>query len=169
MCINSTKSSYLSDVWNRLNCLYCMETTLGRMANALKNPMPQLLPSILMSLVLLGTFCARLSSIKMMPTEILIRILIYSNSFRYGEVVPLGTNYLASYASGVRVGLKELCPKLIGQDPTQIKVINDFMDFHLKGHPYVKSPIDMACWDILGKVIAHSEFFFLAILQWDFL
>ena len=84
-------------------------------------------------------------------------------------MVPLGTNYLASYASGVRVGLKELCPKLIGQDPTQIKVINDFMDFHLKGHPYVKSPIDMACWDILGKVIAHSEFFFLAILQWDFL
>ena len=70
----------------------------------------------------------------------------------YGEVVPLGTNYLASYASGVRVGLKVLCPKLVGQDPTRIKVINDFMDFHLKGHPYVKSPIDMACWDILGKV-----------------
>ena len=22
----------------------------------------------------------------------------------------------------------------------------------MKGHPYVKSPIDMACWDILGKV-----------------
>ena len=95
-----------------------------------------------------------------MPTEIILHILIYSNSFRYGEVVPLGTNYLASYASGVRVGLKELCPKLIGQDPTQIKVINDFMDFHLKGHPYVKSPIDMACWDILGKVISHSEFFY---------
>lgn len=70
-------------------------------------------------------------------------------------MVPLGTNYLASYASGVRVGLKELCPKLIGQDPTQIKVINNFMDFHLKGHPYVKSPIDMACWDILGKVRLH--------------
>ena len=73
-------------------------------------------------------------------------------------MVPLGTNYLASYASGVRVGLKELCPKLIGQDPTQIKVINNFMDFHLKGHPYVKSPIDMACWDILGKVRLHFDF-----------
>ena len=43
-------------------------------------------------------------------------------------------------------------PKLIGQDPTQLKVINRFMDYELKGHPYVKSPIDMACWDILGKV-----------------
>ena len=26
------------------------------------------------------------------------------------------------------------------------------MDVQLPGHPYVKSPIDMACWDILGKV-----------------
>ena len=25
------------------------------------------------------------------------------------------------------------------------------MDTHLKGHPYVKSALDMACWDILGK------------------
>jgi L-alanine-DL-glutamate epimerase-like enolase superfamily enzyme len=26
------------------------------------------------------------------------------------------------------------------------------MDRSLKGHPYVKSALDMACWDILGKV-----------------
>ena len=25
------------------------------------------------------------------------------------------------------------------------------MDAALKGHPYVKSGIDMACWDILGQ------------------
>src|SRR5262249_56180999 len=28
---------------------------------------------------------------------------------------------------------------------------NRRMDAALKGHPYVKSGIDMACWDILGK------------------
>ncbi len=37
----------------------------------------------------------------------------------------------------------------------QIGPLNRLMDFHLKGHPYVKSPIDMACWDILGKVRKH--------------
>ena len=72
--------------------------------------------------------------------------------YSYGEVVPLGPNYLPSYAGGVLAGIKELGPKLIGKDPTQLKVINRFMDYELKGHPYVKSPIDMACWDILGKV-----------------
>ena len=25
------------------------------------------------------------------------------------------------------------------------------MDVNLKGHNYVKSPVDMACWDILGQ------------------
>ena len=63
-----------------------------------------------------------------------------------------GPNYLPSYAAGVRCGIRELGDKLLGQDPTQLHVINDLMDYHLKGHPYVKSPIDMACWDILGKV-----------------
>jgi hypothetical protein len=30
--------------------------------------------------------------------------------------------------------------------------LNQEMDYHLKGHPYVKAGIDTACWDILGKV-----------------
>ena len=31
-------------------------------------------------------------------------------------------------------------------------LLNRRMDAALKGHPYVKTGIDMACWDILGKV-----------------
>lgn len=69
----------------------------------------------------------------------------------YGEVCPLGPVYLASYAAGARTGLQEIAPNLIGQDPTQLSVLNDNMDTWLKGHPYVKSSIDMACWDLLGK------------------
>lgn len=69
-----------------------------------------------------------------------------------GEAVPLGPNYLPSYAAGVRAGIRELGPRLIGEDPTQLTVLNHTMDYHLKGHPYVKTALDMACWDILGKV-----------------
>jgi L-alanine-DL-glutamate epimerase-like enolase superfamily enzyme len=29
--------------------------------------------------------------------------------------------------------------------------LNRIMDAALKGHPYVKSPLDVACWDILGQ------------------
>ncbi|MCY4540753.1 MAG: mandelate racemase/muconate lactonizing enzyme family protein [Chloroflexi bacterium] len=70
----------------------------------------------------------------------------------YGEVCPLGPFYLPAYAEGVRAGIKELAPHLLGSDPRQLNVLNRRMDAALKGHPYVKSGIDMACWDILGQV-----------------
>ncbi|MDD9886994.1 MAG: mandelate racemase/muconate lactonizing enzyme family protein [Candidatus Marinimicrobia bacterium] len=70
----------------------------------------------------------------------------------YGECCPLGPFYLPAYADGVRAGLKELGPHLIGLDPKQTGKLNQIMDQCLKGHSYVKSPIDMACWDIKGQV-----------------
>ena len=70
----------------------------------------------------------------------------------FGEVCPLGPFYLPAYAAGVRAGIMELAPHLLGCDPTQLSLLNRRMDAALKGHPYVKTGIDMACWDILGKV-----------------
>jgi len=70
----------------------------------------------------------------------------------YGEVCPLGPFYLPAYANGVRAGIAELGPHLLGQDPLELGRLNRRMDAALKGHAYVKSGIDMACWDILGKV-----------------
>ncbi len=69
----------------------------------------------------------------------------------YGEVCPLGPFYLPAYANGVRAGLQELGPHLIGHDPRQLGKLNRTMDAALKGHPYVKSGVDIACWDILGQ------------------
>lgn len=69
----------------------------------------------------------------------------------YGEVCPLGPFYLPAYAEGVRAGLKELGPHLLGFDPRELSKLNHRMDAALKGHPYVKTGIDIACWDILGK------------------
>ena len=69
----------------------------------------------------------------------------------YGEVCPLGPFYLPAYADGVRAGLKELGAHLLGLDPRELGVLNRYMDACLKGHPYVKTGIDIACWDLLGK------------------
>ena len=69
----------------------------------------------------------------------------------HGEVCPLGPFYLPAYAEGVRTGLRELGPHVLGEDPRQLGKLNRIMDAALKGHPYVKSGIDIACWDILGQ------------------
>jgi L-alanine-DL-glutamate epimerase-like enolase superfamily enzyme len=74
----------------------------------------------------------------------------------YGEVCPLGPAYLPAYARGARTGIAELAPQLIGCDPTALGLMNERMDSAMRGHPYVKSALDMACWDILGKVSGLS-------------
>ena len=74
----------------------------------------------------------------------------------YGECCPLGPTYLPSYAEGCREGIKLLAPSLLGKNPLELLKLNECMDMCLKGHPYVKSPIDVACWDILGKVAGQS-------------
>lgn len=69
----------------------------------------------------------------------------------WGEVCPLGPFYLPAYGPGARTGIAELAPHLIGEDPRQLGRLNRTMDAALKGHAYVKSAIDVACWDLLGK------------------
>jgi L-alanine-DL-glutamate epimerase-like enolase superfamily enzyme len=74
----------------------------------------------------------------------------------WGEVCPLGPAYLPAYAAGARAGIVELAPHLMGADPVALGTLNERMDAAMRGHPYVKSAIDMACWDILGKASGLS-------------
>ena len=81
----------------------------------------------------------------------IVRVETDAGLVGYGEVCPLGPFYLPAYAEGVRAGLRELGPHVIGHDPRELTKLNRHMDAVLKGHPYVKSGIDIACWDILGQ------------------
>ena len=76
----------------------------------------------------------------------------------YGECCPLGSTYLPAFAPGVRAGLQKIAPQLIGQNPLNIGEINRLMDTCLLGHPYVKAPIDIACWDLLGKATGQPVY-----------
>ena len=69
----------------------------------------------------------------------------------HAESCPLGSAYLPAHARGVRAGLEELAPHLLGKDPRDLNEINRVMDAALLGHPHAKAPLDIACWDILGK------------------
>ena len=84
-----------------------------------------------------------------------------------GEICPLGPSYLPAYAAGARAGLAHVSRGLIGADPLQIGRINQRMDELLKGHPYVKSALDMACWDLLGKATGQPVYTLLGGLLQD--
>jgi L-alanine-DL-glutamate epimerase-like enolase superfamily enzyme len=72
----------------------------------------------------------------------------------YGEVCPCGPAYMPAYAEGVIPALEQLAPVVLGEDPTHTLSLMRRMDLALNGHGFAKTPIDLACWDILGK---HSE------------
>jgi L-alanine-DL-glutamate epimerase-like enolase superfamily enzyme len=69
----------------------------------------------------------------------------------WGEMAPLGAFYDPSFAAGARAAIADYAPALIGEHPAQLVALNRRMDHLLKGHPYAKAAVDMACWDILGK------------------
>lgn len=82
----------------------------------------------------------------------LVRVTSDTGIEGWGEVCPLGTTYLPAHAGGARAALKLIAPALIGIDPTNLAAVNDAMDAELMGYAYAKSPIDVACWDLTGKV-----------------
>ena len=69
----------------------------------------------------------------------------------WGEGCPWGVTYLPAFGKGIRAGLEELAPLLIGRDPRQLDAIDRVLELALPGHPYVKSALDIACWDIAAR------------------
>ena len=71
----------------------------------------------------------------------------------WGESTPFGPNYIAAHARGVRAGIEEIAPHLLGRDPRRVDRINDVMDEALVGHAHAKTALDVACWDVFGKAV----------------
>jgi cis-L-3-hydroxyproline dehydratase len=83
--------------------------------------------------------------------SLVVRIDTEEGLAGWGEMAPLGAFYDPAFAGGARAAMAELAPVLLGRDPAALVAVNRQMDLHLKGHPYAKSAVDMACWDVLGK------------------
>jgi L-alanine-DL-glutamate epimerase-like enolase superfamily enzyme len=83
--------------------------------------------------------------------SLVVRIDTAEGLTGWGEMAPLGAFYDPAFAAGARAAMAELAPLLIGADPAALVAVNRHMDLNLKGHPYAKSAVDMACWDALGR------------------
>lgn len=89
--------------------------------------------------------------VERLPSTV-VRLITDEGVDGWGEVCPLGSTYLPAFAEGARAALRELATSLVGLDPCNLAEIHARMDFSLAGHGYAKSPVDVACWDILGKI-----------------
>jgi L-alanine-DL-glutamate epimerase-like enolase superfamily enzyme len=93
--------------------------------------------------------------VNVLPSTV-VRITTRGGAEGFGESCPLGRTYLPGFGEGARAALRELAPALIGIDATNLAAVERAMDATLLGHEYAKSAIDVACWDILGRVADQS-------------
>ena len=89
--------------------------------------------------------------VNVLPSTV-VRIRTRGGLEGFGEACPLGATYLPGFGEGARAALRELAPALIGVDATNLAAVGAAMDATLRGHEYAKSAVDVACWDILGRV-----------------
>ncbi len=68
----------------------------------------------------------------------------------WGEVCPI-PHYLPAYARGVAPAIEEMASVLLGADPVGPEALMSRLEMHLQGHPYAKSAIDTALWDLTAQ------------------
>lgn len=83
----------------------------------------------------------------------IVRVTTQNGLEGWGESTPFGSTWIASHALGVRAGIAEIAPSLIGLDPRRVDRVNDAMDNALVGHLHAKTALDVACWDLFGKSV----------------
>lgn len=82
-----------------------------------------------------------------------VRVTTNTGLEGWGESTPFGSTYVGGHALGVRSGIEEMAPHLIGLDPRRVDRIKDRMDELLVGHQHAKTAIDVACWDVFGRSV----------------
>lgn len=92
--------------------------------------------------------------------HVLVRLLTDEGIVGWGESPALptwggagGRYYGETAETVVHLGRDHLVPAITGADPAHLGVIHARMDAAVKGNPYAKAALDMACYDAAGKAV----------------
>lgn len=85
-------------------------------------------------------------------TSTIVAIAAEGGVVGWGEMAPLGAWYSQAFPGGAGAGMEVLLPELIARDARMTAVTRGHLDQVMTGQPYVKSPVDMALWDLKAKL-----------------
>lgn len=90
----------------------------------------------------------------------IVRLTTADGTVGWGEATPLGSwggdrgRYFGETPTTVRHVIEDvLSPVLLGADPFELHQVRTRMDESIKGHVYAKAAIEMALYDIQGKLV----------------
>ncbi len=90
------------------------------------------------------------------PESTIVEVLDSDGAMGYGEVCLASPQFQPAHSAGVQASLSILAPAVLGLDPMQIGLVNAAMNKAMTGHPEGKAAIDIACWDLMGKMLDRS-------------
>ena len=82
----------------------------------------------------------------------IVRLETDSGLTGWGESCVPPPYYLPTLAAGAREGIKYVAPLVVGADPRQPRQVMEAIRGAIRGHGPSKAAIDMALWDLCGKV-----------------
>lgn len=97
-----------------------------------------------------GTYRIASSEVDVLDST-LVRMTADDGTVGWGETCPVGPTYQPHHAGGARAALAELCPGLLGEDPTRIRALHRTMDRLLAGRRYAKAALDIAAHDLTAR------------------
>lgn len=92
--------------------------------------------------------------------HVLVRLLTDEGVVGWGESPALptwggpgGRYYGETAETVVHLGREHLVPAIVGCDPLHVGAVHARMDAAVKGNPYAKAALDIACYDAAGKAL----------------
>lgn len=83
---------------------------------------------------------------------VVVRVIADDGTVGIGESGTVGVTFDAQHLPGQIAGITALAPAVLGADPRSPQSVHRRMTAAMTGHPYVKSPIDVAVWDLAARL-----------------
>lgn len=82
----------------------------------------------------------------------IVALIAEDGAAGFGEAAPLGAFYAPDFPAGVRAGVAELLPLVIGADASSPRALLRRLDAAMMGQQAAKSAIDMAACDLAARL-----------------
>ena len=82
-----------------------------------------------------------------------VRITADDGTVGIGESGTVGVTYDAQNLPGQMTGITTLAAAILGADPLSPPSVYRRMSAAMTGHPYAKSPVDIAVWDLAARAV----------------
>lgn len=83
---------------------------------------------------------------------VVVRLTAADGTCGIGESGTVGVTFDAANLPGQIAGITHLAPAVVGAEARSPQALHRRLDAALTGHPYCKSPIDIAAWDLAARL-----------------